>query len=680
MSRAGTALILLAALAAADGGTAPDPSRHLAFLSSPEAAEPFVASRYAAAVLEEAGLEPAGPRGGWFEVTGEPRRTVADHGFVLALRRGAEPLGPPSPGEARPAPFSRNGRAEGPVRIAPDGDADLTGAVVLLAPPSLDGEGLPQAIREAAARGAAGVLVAPDPRAVRPDEVVFADGRTEAGFVEDLGEEFLFRPAGDGPVRRLGKAEVSEIRAGSPAGPPGLSPPWPVPAWVAPVPVAVVSGRLADRMAGGSLRAVLDGLAARAGVAVEFDVVLETRQRLRRDVAGRLAGTAPAERPPVRLVARQDHPVAAAVALAVAEALAAGPVPERDVVVVLRSAPGPAGRDDVLVPEDGGAAGDVAGRLFAAVRELAGRPDPRGEAPPTLEGAREARVEGRLAAARAAVDAALADHPGEFRLYLERGRIAAAAGDREGVAADAENLRKLHPESGLRELLLSEDHAAAGEREAARAELDAAASRKLPRALLRRSLAFLREDGPRSLRVLSDLNTLGSLGDGPEVVCGRALLELLRGRLEQAEALATQALLAEPGLAEAFLIRARAAVAGYREPERALADFARAEALGLRDPDLHFDRGLLLLRRGRYTRAVADFETHLALRPDSPAAIYNIACAHSLMGDVEEGFRRLAASLDAGFDDADHARGDPDLENLRKDPRFEPLITSGETE
>jgi hypothetical protein len=60
---------------------------------------------------------------------------------------------------------------------------------------------------------------------------------------------------------------------------------------------------------------------------------------------------------------------------------------------------------------------------------------------------------------------------------------------------------------------------------------------------------------------------------------------------------------------------------------------------------------------------------------DKSAAAYDVACAASLAGDVDQGYEWLEKARGFGWNNAGHARRDPDLENLRKDnARFEAIV------
>ena len=67
---------------------------------------------------------------------------------------------------------------------------------------------------------------------------------------------------------------------------------------------------------------------------------------------------------------------------------------------------------------------------------------------------------------------------------------------------------------------------------------------------------------------------------------------------------------------------------------------------------------------------------------------YALACSYSCSGQIDAGFSALTTSVGLGLTAPvlgrstgalEHARNDPDLANLRADPRFDPVIT-GETQ
>ena len=53
---------------------------------------------------------------------------------------------------------------------------------------------------------------------------------------------------------------------------------------------------------------------------------------------------------------------------------------------------------------------------------------------------------------------------------------------------------------------------------------------------------------------------------------------------------------------------------------------------------------------------------------------YNLACSYSLLGELDLAFSTLKKAIDLGYDDFGYLRIDPDLENLRKDERFQLIL------
>lgn len=53
--------------------------------------------------------------------------------------------------------------------------------------------------------------------------------------------------------------------------------------------------------------------------------------------------------------------------------------------------------------------------------------------------------------------------------------------------------------------------------------------------------------------------------------------------------------------------------------------------------------------------------------------LYNLACAWSLKKDMEKAINFFEKAVEAGFDDSNLIDSDPDLDNIRKDSRFDPI-------
>jgi hypothetical protein len=87
----------------------------------------------------------------------------------------------------------------------------------------------------------------------------------------------------------------------------------------------------------------------------------------------------------------------------------------------------------------------------------------------------------------------------------------------------------------------------------------------------------------------------------------------------------------------------------------------------------HVDR-VVLLQQG-----LVDAATELQI-PDVPGgrpfALYNLACAHALAGEVEQTLARLAETIRVDPGRAESARSDPDFALLRDLPAFAKLVAS----
>ena len=62
------------------------------------------------------------------------------------------------------------------------------------------------------------------------------------------------------------------------------------------------------------------------------------------------------------------------------------------------------------------------------------------------------------------------------------------------------------------------------------------------------------------------------------------------------------------------------------------------------------------------------------LLPGSDNVWYNLGCSQALTHQYDEAFESLTKAIDLGYGDYDWMKTDPDLKNLRVDPRFESLL------
>lgn len=101
--------------------------------------------------------------------------------------------------------------------------------------------------------------------------------------------------------------------------------------------------------------------------------------------------------------------------------------------------------------------------------------------------------------------------------------------------------------------------------------------------------------------------------------------------------------------------------------------------------------GLKAYEKENYNEAIGLFKQALTLPGsglkqyrDKPAiasdgekisAYYNIACCLSRTGNIHDGLLALLEALQMGYEDFDQLRQDPDLEALRADSKFEPLMS-----
>jgi tetratricopeptide (TPR) repeat protein len=64
----------------------------------------------------------------------------------------------------------------------------------------------------------------------------------------------------------------------------------------------------------------------------------------------------------------------------------------------------------------------------------------------------------------------------------------------------------------------------------------------------------------------------------------------------------------------------------------------------------------------------------MAVDPDDPMLLYNIACMYARLGKPEEALRHLEISVDKGMGHKDWIAHDGDLESIRESPRYKAIL------
>ena len=81
-----------------------------------------------------------------------------------------------------------------------------------------------------------------------------------------------------------------------------------------------------------------------------------------------------------------------------------------------------------------------------------------------------------------------------------------------------------------------------------------------------------------------------------------------------------------------------------------------------------------LVALGDRERGLAWARRAVALDPDEPMLLYNVACIQSLAGDREAALTSLEQSTAAGMSAREWLEHDSNLEPIRDDPRFRAIL------
>ena len=79
-------------------------------------------------------------------------------------------------------------------------------------------------------------------------------------------------------------------------------------------------------------------------------------------------------------------------------------------------------------------------------------------------------------------------------------------------------------------------------------------------------------------------------------------------------------------------------------------------------------------KKGHYKEGLKIDERLVKLKPDDPLVHYNLACSYSLLKMANLCLEALEKAIHLGYHDPIFMEKDPDLEFIRKDPRYIALL------
>jgi tetratricopeptide (TPR) repeat protein len=75
-------------------------------------------------------------------------------------------------------------------------------------------------------------------------------------------------------------------------------------------------------------------------------------------------------------------------------------------------------------------------------------------------------------------------------------------------------------------------------------------------------------------------------------------------------------------------------------------------------------------RQGLFEKGMTMDKRLCKIRTRDPIVRYNLACSYSLLGQLDESFDALQQAVTLGYRDLAFLQKDPDLEGMRRDPRY----------
>jgi spermidine synthase len=109
--------------------------------------------------------------------------------------------------------------------------------------------------------------------------------------------------------------------------------------------------------------------------------------------------------------------------------------------------------------------------------------------------------------------------------------------------------------------------------------------------------------------------------------------------------------------------------------EQAVEHFKEALRIDPKHVKTLFMMGSVMADQGKLDAALGYYEEALALAPESVPGHYNMACVLARKKEIGRAAESLRKAIKAGFNDWEHLRGDPDLENIRHTRSYQEMMS-----
>jgi tetratricopeptide (TPR) repeat protein len=113
-----------------------------------------------------------------------------------------------------------------------------------------------------------------------------------------------------------------------------------------------------------------------------------------------------------------------------------------------------------------------------------------------------------------------------------------------------------------------------------------------------------------------------------------------------------------------------------KDYDAAIEKLEKATELNPNLSDAHATMGLIYFEQKLYNHSLGQLSTAVDLDPSDSASMYNIACVYSLQNNPAAAVKWLGRAFDNDFKNFDLIGKDPDLDNIRDDPRFIELVAA----